>query len=136
MRVVCDTNVLVSGFLFGGHCRRILETAIRREIVLHASPAMLAELENVLKRPKFGLGPEQVAAVLGLFRETIILVFPVVAVREITDDPDDDRVLEAVLACQAETIVSGDRHLLALPVWRGIRIMNPATFVEQLTQSG
>ncbi|TVR00175.1 MAG: PIN domain-containing protein [Desulfovibrionales bacterium] len=55
MRLVCDTNVLVSGFLFGGHCRRIIRLISEGRIDGFITSALTAELEGILQRPKFGL---------------------------------------------------------------------------------
>ena len=61
MRVVCDTNVLVSGILFQGPPRLIVGLASRGRIANFTSPALLREAEDVLLRPKFRLTPDQVA---------------------------------------------------------------------------
>lgn len=131
MRLVCDTNVLVSGILFGGTSRRILTAVSRNLHTLYSSPALLAELTTVLARPKFGLTKEQADAISNLFHETATIVHPSVPVHVVMDDPDDDRVLETAWAAQAEVIVSGDGHLLALQEWQGIRIMSPAEFCTE-----
>jgi len=61
------------------------------------------------------------------------LVTPTTRVRVIRADPSDNMVLETAQAASADTIVSGDRHLLNLEVWNGIRIVSPADFVESMT---
>ncbi len=60
MNIVCDTNILISGILFGGHARTIIQLASRGSVTNFLSPTMLRELEDVLARPKFGLTTEQV----------------------------------------------------------------------------
>jgi uncharacterized protein len=125
MKIVCDTNVLVSGILFGGHPRRILLLAAQGRLTNFTSPVLLREAEDVLKRPKFGLRPGQVASILALFRDTFELVHPSRSVAVIADDPADNRVLEAAAAAAADVIVSGDHHLLDLEAWQGIRVLSP-----------
>jgi putative PIN family toxin of toxin-antitoxin system len=132
MKIVCDTNVLVSGILFRGHPRRILLLVARGRLTNFTSPALLREAEDVLRRPKFGLHPDQVANILGLFRETFGLVHPSRSVTAISEDPADNRVLEAAGAAAAGVIVSGDHHLLALMEWQGIRVLSPADFTEEM----
>lgn len=132
MKIVADTNVVVSGFLFHGPPRELL-LRIQRGLVFNAtSPALLAELEDVLARPKFGVS----TAVLNLFlaecEATFEVVSPVKQVRVIEDDPDDDRVLEAALTAKASTIVSGDRHLLQLKRWNDISILSPSEFLSDM----
>jgi len=130
MRIVCDTNVLVSGILFRGHPRRILTLVAQARLTNITSPALLREVEAVLVRPKFGLRPGQVDQILALFRDTFELVHPMDPLDVIEDDPADNRILEAALAASADVIVSGDRHLLALKEWRGIRVLSPAVFAS------
>lgn len=132
MRIVCDTNVLVSGILFGGHARQILLLASRGRLTNFISDDILHEAKDVLLRPKFKLSPQQVIAIIALFRDTFELVFPVQRHKVVQSDPDDDRILDAAVEAQAEIIVSGDKHLLSLGLWRGIRILSPAEFVKEI----
>ena len=131
MKLVCDTNVLVSGLLFGGHCRAILRLVSEGRADGFTSGALLAELEGVLIRPKFGLGRRQVAAAVDLVRQTFVVVAPTERVHVVLDDPDDNAVLEAALAADADAIVSGDAHLLDVGAFRGIRILAPGSLVEE-----
>ena len=132
MRIVCDTNVLVSGILFNGPPRRILERIALGKIENAISFEILAEAKDVLARPKFGLRAEQVAGIIETFTETFVLVAPTERVSVVKDDPDDDRILEAALVARAEIIISGDKHLLNLQSWNGIEILSPADFLERL----
>ena len=130
MNIVCDTNVLVSGFLFGGHAREILRLASRGVIINFISPGILREVEDVLRRPKFGLHPEQVLEIITLFKDTFEIVTPSIRVRAISSDPKDNHVIEAALAARAEYIISGDRHLLELTKWEDIHLVSAAQFVQ------
>ena len=132
MRIVCDTNVLLSGFLFGGHCRTIVRLISEARIDGFISSALVAEFEGVLLRPKFGLTANQVGATIDLVRQTFVLVSPAESVAVVKDDPDDDAVLEAALAASAELVVSGDSHLLDLVEFRGIRIVSPACLMREI----
>ena len=132
MRVVCDTNVLISGFLFGGHCRTIIRLISEGQIDGFISSALVAEFEGVLLRPKFGLTANQVGAVIDLVRQTFVPVSPAESVNVIKGDPDDDAVLEAALAAGAEVVVSGDSHLLDLSEFRDIRIVSPASLLKEI----
>lgn len=136
MRVVADTNVIVSALLWNGSPRRILEAAERGLLRLFSSPALLAELEDVLGRSKFsrrfaaaGLTPG--GLVLSYRTATAIVeaatIDPVIRV-----DPDDDEVLACAVACDAQAIVSGDPHLLALGEFRGVPIVTPQELLSRL----
>jgi putative PIN family toxin of toxin-antitoxin system len=130
MKIVCDTNVLISGILFGGNARQILDLATRGAVTNAISADILNEAQGVLLRPKFGLSTSQVLGILELFRDTFETVIPDCPVAAITDDPDDNRILEAALAAKADAIVSGDKHLLDLGTWNGIPILSLADFLR------
>ena len=131
MKIVCDTNVLVSGVLFGGHCRRILSVAAQGHVTIATSPALLRKVEDVLLRAKFGLRRRQVSKVVALFQDTLELVHPTSRINAITADPADNVVLEAAVAASAGVIVSGDKHLLGLKEWSGSRVLSPAEVVKE-----
>jgi len=132
MKIVCDTNVLVSATLSNGTPRRLLRLIACGEVENAVSLEILAEAKNVLVRPKFGFSPEQVTHAIDVFSEISVLVAPVQPVDVIKDDPSDNRILEAAVAAQADCIVSGDEHLLNLQSWNGIEILSPADFLERL----
>jgi putative PIN family toxin of toxin-antitoxin system len=130
MRIVCDTNVIISGILFGGDPRVILRAVFRRRLEAFVSVAILNELRDVLSRRKFRMTTGRVDAAMELVRKTFTCVTIDEPVAGVAVDPDDDRVLEAALAAGAEVIISGDKHLLCLGAWRGIRIQTPAEFAR------
>ena len=132
MRLVCDTNVLLSGFLFGGHCRTIIRLISEGRIDGFISSALVTEFEGVLLRPKFGLTADEVGAVIDLVRQTFVPVSPAESVTVVKEDPDDDAVLDAALAANAEVVVSGDHHLLDLREFRGIRMVSPASLLKEV----
>ncbi|MCF7817206.1 MAG: putative toxin-antitoxin system toxin component, PIN family [Kiritimatiellales bacterium] len=132
MKIVCDTNVLVSATLSDGTPRKLLRLIACGEVENAVSLEILAEAKNVWVRPKFGLSPEQVTQAIDVFSEISLLVAPVQPVDVIKDDPSDNRILEAADAAKADCIVSGDKHLLNLQSWNGIEILSPASFLERL----
>jgi putative PIN family toxin of toxin-antitoxin system len=130
MRAVADTNVVVSGLLWPGPSRQVLTLARDGQIELFTSPTLLAELEDVLSRRKFtrrldlaGVGRQDL--ILG-YATLARVILPAEIPPVIAEDPDDDEVLACALAAHAEMIVSGDRHILSLAVFQGIRIVKPA----------
>jgi putative PIN family toxin of toxin-antitoxin system len=106
--------------------------ASRGKITNFISDDILHEAKNVLLRPKFKLSPQQVIAIIALFRDTFELVYPTQQHNVIQSDPDDDRMLDAAMEARVEIIVSGDKHLRSLGLWRGIRILSPAEFVKEI----
>jgi putative PIN family toxin of toxin-antitoxin system len=131
MRVVPDTNVLVSGIVFDGPPGEIIALAAARRLQLILFPPLITELRRVL-REKFEFGDDALYLAETLVRRAGIVVEPDRTLRLITDDPEDNRVLEAAAVSKADAIVSGDRHLLALKVFEGIPIMSPRQFLDRL----
>ena len=132
MRVVLDTNILVSAFVFPGGTPEVLFRAVLEgRITLITSPALLAEFGRVLEA-KFGWEPERGREAVALVARNATIVRPTDTLHVVDDDPDDDRVLEAAMAGEAEGIVSGDRHLLRIRSWEGIAILKPAELLKRL----
>jgi putative PIN family toxin of toxin-antitoxin system len=96
------------------------------------SAALLDELRRVLRYPKLRFGEDDIA----LFEADILnhaqVVQPTRAIRVVSDDPDDDRVLECAAAAGASYIVSGDRHLLALHSYEGTTIVTARVAIAVL----
>ncbi len=113
MRVVPDTNVLVSAIVFAGPPGRLVELAAEGHLQLVLSPPLIHELREVLRR-KFGFSDAAAYQAETILRRISIVVEPQREIAIISEDPEDNRVLEAALASDAEIIVSGDRHLLNL----------------------
>jgi putative PIN family toxin of toxin-antitoxin system len=139
MRVVLDTNIIVSSFLVAlGASARIIAHWRAGLFDLVVSPALLAEYEEVLGygriRRRHRMTPEQIAAEIADIRRFALLVEPQTVPSVIADDPDDDHVLACALAGHAHYIVSGDPHLLNLQTYQGIRILSPAGFVALLAE--
>lgn len=137
MRVVADTNTIISGLLWRGLPRLVLDAARDCIIELFTSIALLEELENVLSREKFAtrLEAAKVTAhglVLGYAAlATIGEVEPIEPV--ILSDPDDNAVLACALAAQCEVITSGDSHLLNLKQYREVRILTASELFSELS---
>ncbi len=131
MRVVLDTNVLISALIFpGGPPEDVYRLALEGRVELITSSVLLAELGRVLV-DKFGWSSDRAEAAVAQVARVGRVVVPRERVAEIAEDPADDRVLEAAQAGQAEVIVSGDRHLVKLGRWREIEIVRPAAFARR-----
>ena len=129
IRVVLDTNVFVSSIFRGGKPRAIVDRIIREEIYGGISQALLDEIEDTLTRGKFQFSKEYVFSAISEIRNYMIPVIPKSAIH-VSKDPDDDRVLECALAFKADFIVTGDKHLLQIGGFRGIKIVTPGEFKE------
>ena len=130
MRVVLDTNVLLSGLLWHGPPHTLIERFREGTLFLVSSPALLAELAEVIARPQFAAilarsntSPEHSLAELRALAEVIE---PAPLAMPVCRNPDDDAVLALAIAARADLIVSGDRDLLDLQRFQDISIVTPA----------
>ena len=122
MRVVFDTNILVSALVFpGGRCDAALRRIIAGTDQLVMSRAILDELLDVLSR-KFARDAEELAHVAVFVSELALIVAPRRRLRVVQDEPDN-RILECALAGRVEAIVTGDKALLALKSFRNIPVV-------------
>ena len=132
LRVVLDTNVYVSAFVFGGPPLEILTLGIRDHIAVFVSAPILKEIQAVLQS-KFEWPTRDVREALDAIDAFGSLVVPREAVAVIKDDEPDNRILECAVEGSAHVIVSGDKHLRALRAYRRIAIMSPREFLDALS---
>jgi putative PIN family toxin of toxin-antitoxin system len=138
VRIVLDTNVVLSALLWRGTPHHLLVTiAQRSNIQLYSSTALLEELADVLTRPsatkRLALIDKTARVVLADYVEAIELVEPVSVPRVVVGDVDDDQVIAAAVAARADLIVSGDRkHLLPLGNHEGIDIIDAAEALRRI----
>jgi hypothetical protein len=136
MILVLDTNVVVSALIWGGNPGRLIRLATDGEFDLATSPALLAELREVLARPHLASRLESqrssVDQSLIFYGMLAVQVSPLGMPAVVELDPDDDAVLACALAAGAGMIVSGDRHLLDLREYQGIPIVPPSSALERI----
>lgn len=134
MQTVLDTNVVVSALLWGGTPFKLFEMATEGKLSLYTSPALIAELREVLSRDHLArrLANQQAAVedAIRLYEALFIPVTPLSTPRAVPNDIDDDQVIACALAAGAQLIVSGDSDLLVLHPWKGIHILNAAEAVQ------
>lgn len=138
MRIVLDTNVVLSALLWRGTPHHLLAAIGQHSSTqLYSSTALLEELADVLARPsatkRLALIGRSVRDVLADYIEAIELVEPSSVPRVVVGDVDDDQVIAAAVAARAELIVSGDRkHLLPLGSHQGIDIVDATEAVRRI----
>ena len=126
MRLVLDTNVVASAVLWGGMPRLLLQAGREKRVDLFTSAALLAELTDILGRRKFD---KKIAAstltvdqLVDRYAALAALVRPSPTPR-IAPDPDDDVVIGTALAAKADLIVTGDKPLLSVAEYQGVRLV-------------
>jgi putative PIN family toxin of toxin-antitoxin system len=130
-RVVIDTNVMVSAYL-GGRLETIIVAWIEGKFVLTVSNQIVNEYIDVLSRPKFKIARVELDDFAALILSKAEFVVPGESIRVVEADPSDNKFLEAAVTGQADYIISGDKHLRDLKEFRGIAILTPSAFLEQL----
>lgn len=138
MRIVLDTNLLVSGIISpNGAPRQLLEGVKAGRFTLCTSEALLAELLEVLRRDKFadrlsaaGITPENLVDDL---RRLAFVVSPAHIPRVVATDPDDDQVIAAAITAEADLVASGDRRdLLPMGSFANIPIVTAREAIDRL----
>jgi putative PIN family toxin of toxin-antitoxin system len=127
VRLVLDTNTVVSGLLWNGTPGRLIDAAVTKRIAIVSSVPLLSELRDVLGRKKFCKRRLQLgfsdARLFALYLPLVTIVQPAVIELTVKDDPADDAVLAAALGGNADLIVPGDAHLLNIKCFKGIDIV-------------
>lgn len=130
IKVVVDTNVFVSSF-FGGNPRKTVDLWKSGQLTLCLSRPIINEYIEVLQR--FGLKNErELSELLSLFAHGFHVLFSAKTpeLHLVEEDPDDDKFIECAVALKADFIISGDKALIAIQDYMGIRIVSPKEFLD------
>lgn len=136
MRITLDTNVLVSAFISKeGQPAAILDIFLTfPEIELVLSEPILAEFKDVLSRPevrkRFRYSGREIDQFGDAIRRVSTIVTPKSNFKVVADDPKDDIIINSAHDGMADFLVSGDRHLLNVGSFKGIRIVNPRSMLD------
>ncbi len=131
MRVVLDTNVLISALLFTGISSDLVPLWQKATITVLLSREILDEYLRVLAYPKFQLSEGEIKS---LIEEELLpfvqVIKPGTRIRVVERDPSDNKFLECAVAGKADVLISGDKALLAIRHYRRVRIQTPSRFLE------
>jgi uncharacterized protein len=137
MKIVLDANIFISALIVeNGTQYKIVHHKKRYAVVI--SEEILQEVEEVLHydriQKKYNVSNQEIRSYLHqLRRDCVIRVYP--AVKVVDEDPDDNKYIACAKQVKADYIVTGDRHLLDLKEYRGIRIVTPTEFLRILELS-
>jgi uncharacterized protein len=131
LKVVMDTNVFVSGVFFSGPPYQILKAWQAGNFELVASPEILEEYRRVgeilaEEHPSIDLKP-----ILNFVIEHTTIYKPSALKEPVCEDPDDDKFFACALASGSRVIISGDKHLLKVSGYQGIKVLKPREFVDR-----
>ena len=136
MRVVLDTNTVVSGFLWNNAPRALIEAAVDGRIEPFTCAVLIEELAGILPRQKFAqrLAQKQLSipALIERYSALAEIIEPASLSGPVSPDPDDDVVLATALAARAELIVSRDKHLRNLKYFHRIPILNATDALNRI----
>ena len=139
MKVVIDTNVLVSAFLSPrGVPARIFKLLEQEAFELLLSEKILHEYAVALRYERVKkvhkLSDEQIVRLLEDLRTSATIIKPTRSLTVVAVDPDDNKLFECALAGGAQFIVSGDAKVQAVKHYQGIEVFSPALFLVMLEQ--
>ncbi len=129
LKVVIDSNVWISGLVFGGKPENILKLFIEGKIVVIVSEEILTELRRIINT-KFPLFKPQLGLLGASIRDDAILVPLGDNTIDVSRDADDNKIIETAIKGKADYIISGDNDLLVLKEYDGIYILKPASFLD------
>lgn len=130
MKIVLDTNVLVSGLMTPfGNCGEIVRMLTSGEIVLCVDSRILVEYTEVLQRPHFGFDPKKTRVVIE-FIEGAAETHATSPLAKELPDPDDNAFMEVALSSGAECIITGNLRHFPERCRMGARVLSPKEFLE------
>jgi len=137
LKVLIDTNIFVSAIINSkGIPAQVIRYCLDGKFTLVSSRPILDELKRVLNLPrikrKYRLTDEKIKALIKSLLKVADLTGGKYDIHVIEEDPSDNKFLECALEGKAGYIVSGDKHLLKLKVFRGIGIVTPGKFLEKV----
>ncbi len=136
IKVVLDTNVLISALLWEGLPNRLLTLIKQGKIGLHTSAEIVDELEVVLGREKFESRIKELKTSVEELTSSILVLAAVYPTGEfpkvIEKDSDDNMLLACAFYSGAEYVISGDKHLLDLGSYGDVKVLSPREFFEEV----
>lgn len=131
MKIILDTNVFISGIFFSGPPYQILKAWRDEKIQIVISPEILDEYQRVGETLTAEFPEIEIYPFLELLTAKAELIstkrFPVY----ICEDPDDDKFLSCAIASRTKLIISGDKHLLNVSGYQGIKVIRPRQFIDE-----
>jgi putative PIN family toxin of toxin-antitoxin system len=130
MKIVADTNIFISSFFFGGNPRKVIERVINGDDRLFICKEILHEMASVMARSKFNVGTEYITRFIRSIEDIAHYIAIAGTVQHVCRDSEDNKILECALLSNADYIITGDRDLLILKEFRGIKILTASEYLK------
>jgi uncharacterized protein len=131
MKVILDTNVLVSGIFFKGPPFRIFQIWKKGQIEIVISHEILEEYRRVIQDIGTHFPHIDISNLFEMITLKAHFTLSLALHPQVCDDPDDDKFFSAALVSKTSVIISGDKHLLDKSGFSGITVLKPSKFLEQ-----
>lgn len=131
MRIVIDTNVLISGIFWGGIPAEIVHAWTNERCKVICSAEIIAEYGEILKRVNPGFELSELDKILSFLISRSEIIQPAHWFKIVLEDPEDDKFIDCAFHGQADAIISGDKHLLQLNKFGPIRILSSSEFKKR-----
>jgi putative PIN family toxin of toxin-antitoxin system len=140
IRVVLDTNIVISGTLWSGSPKQVMQIVEAGKALPLVTEAMLDELKEVIERPKFAKRLELLGKtaqeIISQYASKAEIIEAVALDESVSSDPDDDIFLACAISGKAQMIVSGDPHLLNVKQYQNIPILTAGDFLLAVEKDG
>ncbi len=133
IKIVIDTNIYISAIFWGGKPREIVDLGRDEKILIFTSSEIENEIAEKL-RTKFRLDEDEIKNILLDFSIFTIPTEVSMNVDAVSEDPEDNKFIECALTCNADYLVSGDRHLLKIKEYAGIKILRASEFLSTISK--
>jgi putative PIN family toxin of toxin-antitoxin system len=131
-KVVFDTNILISAFVFPeGTVRELINLSIKRKISIYVSNSIILEYCKVLDS-KFNWTEEEIKENIKFISKITEIIDTDIKIDIIKEDEDDNKIIECAVAADVDAIISGDKHLLNIKKYKNIPILKPADFLKKI----
>jgi putative PIN family toxin of toxin-antitoxin system len=134
-RIILDTNVVISGIFFSGPPYEILKAWKNGKFELITSHEILNEYKRVSEELSEKFKEIDQRKMIDLISLESKVYVSIALPEQVTDDPDDDKFIACALGSKTKLIVSGDKHLLDVNGYKGIRILKPKDFVGEFLKN-
>ncbi len=131
-KVVIDTNVFISGIVYGGNPRKIIETWLTKKMIFCLSPELKAEILGKLQR-KFLISTDNLTHIKENFDKNTKKFVPQVHTLS-SRDPNDNFLLDLAEESKANYIITGDKDLLTIKNHKGTKILTPVEYLRDVAK--